>query len=262
MGETGPDGNVKLNIRKYPNRRYYDTTRSRHVTLEEIHALIRQGYEVEVHDSRSGDDITPKVLAQIIIELDTPKLDVFPVALLHRLLRSNQQIAADFVQKYFNQPLASFLDSQRGFEQYVRQAMGLRSPSPTLADWTKVMLGPFGAGLAGGAAGGGPIAPAPAPDAPNAPAPAPPEGAAGPCGDNGAPAPAPPAGEDWRGVVDQLRREIGELRQHMAAPAPAAPAPAPARPRGSAKPATEANGAGQGEHADASPRRRGRPRKR
>src|SRR4051812_42904889 len=107
----------KLVIRKYPNRRYYDSSRSRHVTLEDIHSLIRGGYDVQVTDSRSGQDITGRVLAQIIVDLDAPKLDVFPVPLLHKLLRSSEQLVTDFVQKYFNQALDSFLDSQRNMEQ-------------------------------------------------------------------------------------------------------------------------------------------------
>src|SRR5438128_1346200 len=101
----------KLRLRKYPNRRYYDLTHSRHLTLEEIYDFIREGYDIEVVDSKTGQDITPKVLAQIIIELDALKLDVFPVPMLHRLLRSNQKLVGNFINRYFNQPLSSFLDS-------------------------------------------------------------------------------------------------------------------------------------------------------
>src|SRR5688500_10948737 len=115
----------KLRIRKYPNRRYYDTTRSRHLTLDEIHQSICDGFEIEVTDSRSGTDITPNVLAQIIVDLDPAKLNVFPVPLLHRLLRANDQLIQDFTQKYFNNALMAFLESQRKFEQTVRQALGL-----------------------------------------------------------------------------------------------------------------------------------------
>src|SRR6478672_7255816 len=131
-----------LRIRKYRNRRYYDSTHSRHLTLNEIYGKIREGYEIEVTDSKSGEDITAKVLAQIIIELDSPKLGVFPVALLHRLLRSNEQILQDFVNKYFNQALEAFLTSRRSMEQYFRQAMGMQPP-PAGMDWAKMMLGPF-----------------------------------------------------------------------------------------------------------------------
>ena len=133
----------RLRIRKYPNRRYYDSTRSRHMTLEEIYSAIREGCEIEVTDSKSGQDITAKVLAQMIIELDPPKLGVFPVALLHRLLRANEQLLNDFTQKYFNQALGAYLDSQKKFEQSLRSAMGLKSSTPTVADWTRLMWGRF-----------------------------------------------------------------------------------------------------------------------
>ncbi|MGE5609094.1 MAG: polyhydroxyalkanoate synthesis regulator DNA-binding domain-containing protein [Bacillota bacterium] len=192
-------GPKRLELRKYPNRRYYDATRSRHVTLEEIHQLIRDGYEVQVADSKTGEDITAKVLAQIIIELDPPKLGVFPVALLHRLLRSNEQLVNDFVQRYFNQALTAFLDSQRSVEQYLRQAMGLQSPTPTVADWTKMMWGPFNPSLWSGQRG--PAAEAGGPGTPTPPSP-----------------PPPPPGQDsqeLRGLVDELRRQIAELQDQL-----------------------------------------------
>jgi polyhydroxyalkanoate synthesis repressor PhaR len=132
--------NRRLDIRKYPNRRYYDATRSRHVKLEEIHDLIRQGYEIQVTDSKTGQDITQKVLAQIILELDPPKLDIFPVPLLHRLIRANEQLLQDFTEKYFNQALACFLESQKHFESYLRQAVGLQ---PAIPDWARMMFNPF-----------------------------------------------------------------------------------------------------------------------
>jgi polyhydroxyalkanoate synthesis repressor PhaR len=137
------NGPRRLDIRKYPNRRYYDTTHSRHLTLEQIYSLIRDGYEIQVTDSRSGEDITAKVLAQILLELDSPKLGVFPSPLLHRLIRANEQLVIDFTQKYFNQALTSFLDSQRQFETYLREAMNLRSTAPSPPDWMRMMLGPF-----------------------------------------------------------------------------------------------------------------------
>jgi polyhydroxyalkanoate synthesis repressor PhaR len=127
-------------LRKYRNRRYYDSTRSRHLTLEEIYAAIRDGYEIEVIDSKTNQDITGKVLAQMIIELDPPKLQVFPVALLHRLLRANEQVITDFTQKYFSQALDAFLTSQRTFERSLRTAMQLNPQPP---DWARMMLGPF-----------------------------------------------------------------------------------------------------------------------
>lgn len=181
---TEPAAAQVLELRKYPNRRYYDTTRSRHVTLEEIQTLIRDGNEIRVTDSKSGEDITAKVLAQIILELDTPKLHIFPVPLLHRLIRANEELVRDFVDKYFNQALNCFLDSQRQFEQYFRHLVNLQTSQNTIAEWTRLMINPF--------------------DARNWPGPF----AAG--------ANAPPAGdaeEDPRA----LREELRELRKQVSA---------------------------------------------
>jgi polyhydroxyalkanoate synthesis regulator protein len=83
-----------------------------------------------VLDSKTGQDITAKVLAQIIIELDPPKLDVFPVGMLHRLLRSNEKLAAGFLDTFFSQPLSAYLNTHRSAEKYFRQAMGIVPPAP------------------------------------------------------------------------------------------------------------------------------------
>jgi polyhydroxyalkanoate synthesis repressor PhaR len=186
MADATGNADKTLRIRKYPNRRYYDTTRSRHVTFNEIYSLIMDGHEVQVIDHKSGQDITAKVLAQIIIELEPLKLAVFPVPLLHRLLRSNERMVRDFADKYFNQPLAAFLDQQSAMEQYFRQAMGVRSAAPTVADMAKMMLTPLNPSLWAGAS------------TPSAP----PEASS----TNGA------GGEDLRAVVDELRNEVAQLK--------------------------------------------------
>ncbi len=133
----------KLEIKKYPNRRYYDATHSRHLTLDEIRSLIQQGYDLSVTDAKTGSDITAQVLTQIILELDTPKLDSLPVPLLVRIIRVNDQLVKDFVDKYFNQALKSFLDYQQQVEEQIRRAHGLPSVFPSVSAWTKAMLEPL-----------------------------------------------------------------------------------------------------------------------
>lgn len=136
-----------MEIKKYPNRRYYDATQSRHLTLDEIRSHVQQGYDLRVIDAKSGVDITAQVLMQIILELDTAKLDSMPVPLLVRIIRMNDQLVKDFLEKYFNQALQSFLDYQRQVEEQIRRTHGLPTVFPTVSDWTKAMLGPFAAGL-------------------------------------------------------------------------------------------------------------------
>ena len=143
MSTQEPPATQPIHLRKYPNRRYYDPARSRHVTLEEIYTLVRDGCEVHVTDSKSGEDITAKVLAQIILEQDPPKLAILPVELLHQLIRANEPLVRDFVEKYFNQAFSMFQASQRQFEQYLRDTMGLGSQLPAGGEWARLMMGPL-----------------------------------------------------------------------------------------------------------------------
>ena len=62
----------RVEIRKYPNRCYYDVTHRRHLCLEGIHTLVWDGFDIRVTESESGEDITAKVLTQIIFELGSP----------------------------------------------------------------------------------------------------------------------------------------------------------------------------------------------
>src|SRR6266478_9565668 len=149
MAEPANAGVKKLQIKKYPNRRYYDATHSRHLTLEEIRALIQQGYDIRVIDARSSVDITAQVLTQIILELETQKLDSFPVPLLVRLIRVNDNLVKDFIEKYFNQALHSFLEYQRQVEENFRKVHGLPAVYPAVSAWTKAMLQPFTSAFGG-----------------------------------------------------------------------------------------------------------------
>src|SRR5438270_3613459 len=178
MAETGESAAKRLELKKYPNRRYYDSTHSRHLTLDEIRSLIQDGYDIRVTDSKTSTDITPQVLTQIILELETQKLDSFPVPLLVRLIRVNDRLVKDFIEKYFNQALHSFLDYQHQLEEQLRQVHGLPAVYPAVSAWTKAMLQPFTAAFVK---------------------------------DSPAPAAAPAAPEE----VDRLREMVKHLRQQM-----------------------------------------------
>ena len=128
MDPIAPPPPSPILLRKYRNRRYYDTTRSLHVSLEDIYQLILDGQDVQVTDVDSGEDITAKVLAQIILEHDPGKLGAFPAELLHRVIRANEPLIRDFIDRYFNQFLRAYMESQRDFDRYLRQAMGLEFP--------------------------------------------------------------------------------------------------------------------------------------
>ena len=148
-----PDPATKrLEIKKYPNRRYYDATHSRHLTLDEIRSLIQQGYDIKVVDAKTSADITAQVLTQILLEHDTAKLDSLPVPLLVRLIQMNDQLIKDFIEKYFNQALQSFVGYQKQVEEQIRRTHGLPAAFPSVSEWTRAMLEPFASAFAGRAA--------------------------------------------------------------------------------------------------------------
>ncbi|MDB6110370.1 MAG: hypothetical protein JWR69_2120 [Pedosphaera sp.] len=154
MGTNNETGLKKLEIRKYPNRRYYDVTRSQHLTLEDIRSLVRDGYDIRVTDSKTSTVITAKVLAQIILELDAEKIDMFPVALLMRLIRVNDRLVQDFMERYFEQALSMFLQYRQQFEEQLRGGDGFGGLYSSLANWNRAMLNPFAMPLMGGLGGG------------------------------------------------------------------------------------------------------------
>lgn len=93
--------NDLITIKKYSNRRLYDSTNKAYVTLEDIASLIREGGEVRVIDSQSGEDITKVILIQVILESEKNKEDILPVSFLHMLIKYGNQVAKDFFENYF-----------------------------------------------------------------------------------------------------------------------------------------------------------------
>ena len=131
-------------IKKYPNRRFYDVTRSKHVTLNDLYELVRNGRQIRVSDSKSGHDITNIVLTQIILEHDPPKLDLFPASLLHQAIQANQQMVRKFVETYFAQAIAAFSQSRQQFEDFLRRS-GFSSLAPSAPfDWVRMLFPAMG----------------------------------------------------------------------------------------------------------------------
>ncbi len=93
--------NDLITIKKYSNRRLYDSTNKSYVTLEDIAARIREGSEIKVIDSQSGEDITKVILIQVILESEKNKEDILPVSFLHMLIKYGNQVAKDFFENYF-----------------------------------------------------------------------------------------------------------------------------------------------------------------
>jgi polyhydroxyalkanoate synthesis repressor PhaR len=98
-----------IEVKKYPNRRLYDSTRSRHLTHEELYDLVVAGHTVRVTESKSGADITALVLMQASIERTPEKFAAIPPEIVHLIIRANDQMLRSFTSSWFAQlvqPLA------------------------------------------------------------------------------------------------------------------------------------------------------------
>jgi polyhydroxyalkanoate synthesis repressor PhaR len=143
MAKNNSDEAQTLEIRKYQNRRYYDSTRSRHLSLQQIHKLIIGGYNIRVLDAKTNEDITSKVLTQILLEYEPVKLDIFSNELLTRAIRVNDRLLKDFVDVYFRQAFEAFCGSQKQVDQMLRQAHHLTSILPAAASSTANLFRPW-----------------------------------------------------------------------------------------------------------------------
>ncbi|MEZ5543951.1 MAG: polyhydroxyalkanoate synthesis repressor PhaR [Lysobacteraceae bacterium] len=111
-------------IKKYPNRRLYDTEISSYITLEEVRQLIIDGEEFEVRDARSGDDLTRSVLLQIISEHEEHGQPIFSTRLLTQVIRFYGDALQGFMGNYLERSMELFLDQQHQFRSQLNNLMG------------------------------------------------------------------------------------------------------------------------------------------
>ena len=170
-------------IKKYGNRRLYDTAASHYITLEELAAIVKGGDEVRVVDAKTGEDLTTATLAQIIVE-GRGAARLLPLPLLVQLIRMGDDALAEFFGQYVTWALEAYLQGKQS-----AQSMGPYSPFFT---------SPFGGGGLSRMFGLGTTPPRAEPR----PEPPPPAAAAT--------SSAPPSSE-----LRALRRELEELKKSL-----------------------------------------------
>ena len=107
-------------IKRYSNRKLYDTQESRYVTLEELEELIRAGKEISVVDVSTGEDLTSVTLAQIILENERNHRATLRTAFLHQLIKHGEAWQ-EFVQRSLKSSLEGLMSSQREADRVVRE---------------------------------------------------------------------------------------------------------------------------------------------
>src|SRR4051794_26347741 len=110
----------KVTIKKYANRRLYDTESSSYITLDRLAAMVREGREFEVVDAKSGEDITRQVLTQIIVDEEARGATMLPINFLKQLIGLYGNSMQTFVPQY----LESAMDAFQRNQSAVRDALG------------------------------------------------------------------------------------------------------------------------------------------
>lgn len=111
-------------IKKYPNRRLYDTEISRYITLEEVRQLVLNDVEFKVIDKRSKEDITRGILLQVIAEQEDGGDPIFQTEMLRHIIRFYGDPMQTSISRYLELSMQLFLEQQQTFAEQLRQMLG------------------------------------------------------------------------------------------------------------------------------------------
>jgi polyhydroxyalkanoate synthesis repressor PhaR len=128
-------------IKKYANRRLYNTQTSSYVTLDHLCEMVKQGVDFEVRDARSNEDITRPVLTQIIFEEEAKGQNLLPIGFLRQLIRFYGDSMQAFVPGYLDLSMESFVKNQEAMRSRIAEALG--GGSQALENLTRQNLAMF-----------------------------------------------------------------------------------------------------------------------
>lgn len=123
MSKSGTKGDTIV-IKKYANRRLYDTSTSRYVTLDHLRELVKQDAEFVVLDAKSGEDLTRGVLAQIIFEEEANGANMLPLPFLRQLISYYGDALEAVVPNYLQMTMNNFAQEQERLRENFLEAMG------------------------------------------------------------------------------------------------------------------------------------------
>lgn len=136
MSQTGPaeteaqhGDKPPVVVKKYANRRLYNTESSSYITLDTLAEMVRNGRDFVVYDAKTGEDITRSVLTQIIVEEESKGRAMLPTGFLRQLIGFYGDSMQSVVPKYLEQAMGAFAAQQEQMSKAVQQTMGPFFPS-------------------------------------------------------------------------------------------------------------------------------------
>ena len=122
-------------IKKYANRRLYDTATSFHVTLDGIHDLIKAGHDVKIVDDTTGEDISRTILLQIIADREQDGQPILDIEFLTRIIRMYGNPMQDMVGEFLSRSFDTFMHQQAQYREQMRKAIAA-TPLETIQNFT------------------------------------------------------------------------------------------------------------------------------
>ncbi len=113
----------KITIKKYNNRRLYNTETSKYITLVQVAGLIKEMKTVSVVDAKTGEDVTAYILTQVVLEDAKNNNTLLPVPLLHTLIRYGDNILKEFFDKHLNNTIENYIRQKSDFDEHFRKML-------------------------------------------------------------------------------------------------------------------------------------------
>ena len=162
-----PGGSKPVVVKKYANRRLYNTATSSYVTLDDLAKLIKEGGDFVAHDAKTGEDITRSVLTQIIVEQEQKGQNLLPISFLRQLIGFYGDSVQFLVPGYLEQAMVAFGRNQEQMRKSLQATFGIfpfgqfeemGKQNMALFQRALGMLAPYGAEEKPPAADGTPVA--------------------------------------------------------------------------------------------------------
>ena len=135
---AAPAGGARV-LKKYPNRRLYDTRSSSYITLADVKDMVLRFEEFEVRDAKTGEDLTRSILLQIILEEETGGVPLFSCELLSGFIRFYGSTTQGMLGKYLENNLKTFIDFQQKLQEQSRTMYGADSAGMQADFWNQFL---------------------------------------------------------------------------------------------------------------------------
>ena len=144
MAGKNEQGSAPVTIKKYANRRLYNTATSSYVTLDHLCQMVKEGVDFVVYDAKTGEDITRAVLTQIIVEEEGKGDNLLPISFLRQIISFyGDSMQRMLLPRYLEHTMELFAENRERMQTYMKEAMGGMFPFGSLEELGKQNMAIF-----------------------------------------------------------------------------------------------------------------------